>query len=96
MTRVPHPEPISGESYSAVELLPGDGSVVMLDQRELPEREQYVELRFVEEVARAIRDMVVRGAPAIGISAGYGMVLAARAGANLDGRPDCSAARPRP
>jgi methylthioribose-1-phosphate isomerase len=84
MTVLPHPEPISGESYSAVELAPGDDAVVMLDQRELPERELYVELRSVEEVARAIRDMVVRGAPAIGISAGYGMVLAARARASLD------------
>lgn len=84
MSAVPHPAPISGESYSAVELLPGDDCVIMLDQRELPERESYVELRSFEEVARAIRDMVVRGAPAIGISAAYGMVLAARAGANLD------------
>lgn len=84
MTALPHPEPISGESYSAVELAPGNDSVVMLDQRELPERETYVELESVEEVARAIRDMVVRGAPAIGISAAYGMVLAARAGVRLD------------
>jgi methylthioribose-1-phosphate isomerase len=84
MTVLPHPEPISGETYSAVELAPGDGSVVMLDQRQLPERESYVELGSVEEVARAIRDMVVRGAPAIGISAAYGMVLAARTGASLD------------
>jgi methylthioribose-1-phosphate isomerase len=79
-----HPEPISGESYSAVELLPGDDCVLMLDQRALPEREPYVELRSVEDVARAIGDMVVRGAPAIGISAAYGMVLAARVRANLD------------
>jgi methylthioribose-1-phosphate isomerase len=84
MTALPHPEPISGESYSAVELAPGNDFVVMLDQRELPERETYVELGSVEEVTRAIRDMVVRGAPAIGISAAYGMVLAARAGARLD------------
>jgi methylthioribose-1-phosphate isomerase len=84
MSGVPHAEPISGASYSAVELLPEGDAVVMLDQRELPEREQYVELRSVEEVARAIRDMVVRGAPAIGISAAYGMVLAARAHAKLD------------
>lgn len=83
MSGVPHPAPISGESYSAVELLPEDAAVVMLDQRELPEREHYVELRSVEEVARAIREMIVRGAPAIGISAAYGMVLAARARADL-------------
>lgn len=84
MTALPHPEPLSGESYSAVELLPGDDRVVMLDQRLLPDREVYVELRTVEDVARGIRDMVVRGAPAIGISAAYGMVLAAQSSARLE------------
>lgn len=50
----------------------------LLDQRVLPETERY--LRFAEagEVAEAIRDMVVRGAPAIGVSAAYGVVLSAR------------------
>jgi methylthioribose-1-phosphate isomerase len=77
--RLPHPEPLSGESYSAVELAPDAGSVIMLEQRELPEREHYHELRSVEQVADAITSMVVRGAPAIGISAAYGLVLAAGA-----------------
>jgi methylthioribose-1-phosphate isomerase len=63
--------------------MPGDDAVVMLEQRELPERETYHRFETVEEVARAIRDMVVRGAPAIGISAAYGMVLAARGGKSL-------------
>jgi len=81
---LPHPAPLSETSYSAVELLPGDQAVVMLDQRELPVREHYHRLERVEDVARAIRDMIVRGAPAIGISAAYGMVLAARGGAGLD------------
>ena len=49
----------------------------MLDQRLLPEHEHYVQLASVADVAEAIRVMVVRGAPAIGISAAYGMVLAA-------------------
>ncbi len=61
-----------------MELLPGDDVVVMLDQRELPVKEIYHRLESVDEVARGIRDMVVRGAPAIGISAAYGLVLAAR------------------
>jgi methylthioribose-1-phosphate isomerase len=73
-----HPEPLSGTNFSAVELMLDDSSVVMLEQRKLPLVEEYVELRTSAEVARAIRDMVVRGAPAIGISAAYGMVLAAR------------------
>jgi methylthioribose-1-phosphate isomerase len=72
-----HPEPLSGEAYSAVELSPGGDRVIMLEQRDLPEREHYHELSTVEEVAEAITAMVVRGAPAIGISAAYGMVLAA-------------------
>ncbi len=81
---VPHPDPIAGAAYSAMELLPGDDVVVMLDQRELPARELYHHLETVEDVARGIRDMVVRGAPAIGISAAYGLVLAARKRENLD------------
>jgi len=55
----------------------------MLDQRWLPLREEWLELTTHEEVAEAIRDMVVRGAPAIGVSAAYGMALAARNGADL-------------
>jgi methylthioribose-1-phosphate isomerase len=81
---VPHPDPISGASYSAVELLPGDRQVVLLDQRELPAREEYLGLDEVEQVARAIETLAVRGAPAIGIAAAYGVVLAAARGDDLD------------
>lgn len=48
----------------------------LLDQRRLPEEEAWVPVRTAREMARAIRDMVVRGAPAIGVSAAFGMVLA--------------------
>jgi methylthioribose-1-phosphate isomerase len=72
----PHPEPIGGTHYSAVELMPGY-RVVVLDQRKLPTFERYEYLTRVDEVADAIRDMLVRGAPAIGICAAYGMVTAA-------------------
>jgi methylthioribose-1-phosphate isomerase len=51
--------------------------VRMLDQRLLPDEETYVMLRSYEEVAEAIRKMVVRGAPAIGISAAMGIALGA-------------------
>jgi methylthioribose-1-phosphate isomerase len=54
------------------------GVLRLLDQRLLPQREEYLELRDAGGVARAITDMVVRGAPAIGITAAYGVVLAAR------------------
>jgi methylthioribose-1-phosphate isomerase len=72
----PHPEPIGGESYSAVELMPGY-RVVVLDQRRLPTVERYEFLTRVDEVADSIRNMLVRGAPAIGVCAAYGMVAAA-------------------
>ncbi|MBI2384002.1 MAG: S-methyl-5-thioribose-1-phosphate isomerase [Gammaproteobacteria bacterium] len=50
----------------------------LLDQRVLPHEERYLQCRSAEDVARAIHDMVVRGAPAIGIAAAYGLVLAAQ------------------
>jgi methylthioribose-1-phosphate isomerase len=77
MATLPHPSPLSGADYSAVELAEGADRVIMLDQRLLPEEEYYWQLTSVQQVADAIRSMVVRGAPAIGISAAYGMVLAA-------------------
>ncbi|HUT76607.1 MAG TPA: S-methyl-5-thioribose-1-phosphate isomerase [Polyangia bacterium] len=56
-----------------------DGAVVMLDQRLLPHEETYNEYRTAAAVAEAIRTMVIRGAPAIGVAAAYGMALAALA-----------------
>jgi methylthioribose-1-phosphate isomerase len=56
-----------------------DGVVVMIDQRRLPLEEVYVRCQTWEEVADAIRTMMVRGAPALGVAAGMGMALAARA-----------------
>ncbi|HYL89777.1 MAG TPA: S-methyl-5-thioribose-1-phosphate isomerase [Burkholderiales bacterium] len=47
----------------------------LLDQRLLPDKEIYVTCRTAEQVAKAIRDMVVRGAPAIGCAAAFGVVL---------------------
>ncbi len=49
----------------------------MIDQRALPTVEAWVEMHTADEVAEAIRAMVVRGAPAIGIAAAYGVALAA-------------------
>ncbi|HJU25620.1 MAG TPA: S-methyl-5-thioribose-1-phosphate isomerase, partial [Rhodanobacteraceae bacterium] len=56
----------------------------LLDQRKLPLEEAWIECRSAEEVARAIRDLVVRGAPAIGIAAAWGVVLAALRGEDLE------------
>ncbi len=55
-----------------------DSALCLLDQRLLPQRQEFLELETVAAVAAAIRDMVVRGAPAIGVTAAYGAVLAAR------------------
>jgi methylthioribose-1-phosphate isomerase len=74
---LPHPEPLSGSTYSAVELMPGDREVILLDQRALPLVERYERLFLVDEVADAIERLVVRGAPAIGIAAAYALVLGA-------------------
>jgi len=60
----------------------GDG-VRMIDQRLLPTEETYLTFETPEQVADAIRNMVVRGAPAIGVSAAFGLALGAtRAAAN--------------
>jgi methylthioribose-1-phosphate isomerase len=47
----------------------------LIDQRLLPQRVEYVACETAAEVAAAIRDMVVRGAPAIGCAAAYGVAV---------------------
>jgi len=55
-----------------------DDTVVMIDQRKLPVAEIYVRCRSAQEVARAIKTMVIRGAPAIGVAAAMGLALGLR------------------
>lgn len=55
------------------------GNLLLLDQTLLPNTVTYVTCKTLEEVYHAIQTMIVRGAPAIGVTAGYGMVLAANA-----------------
>ena len=55
-----------------------DEAVVLIDQRKLPTEETYLRLTTPEQVAQAITDMVVRGAPAIGDTAAYGLALGAK------------------
>ncbi len=52
-----------------------DNTVVMIDQTRLPLEERYVTCRTYEEVAAAIRDMTIRGAPAIGVAAAMGVAI---------------------
>ena len=55
-----------------------DEGVVMIDQRKLPSQEVYPVLKTYGEVAHAIKEMVIRGAPAIGVAAAMGIALGAR------------------
>src|SRR5829696_4472877 len=55
-----------------------DDAVVMVDQRKLPAEEIYVRCATAADVARAIKTMVIRGAPAIGVAAAMGLALGMR------------------
>ncbi len=80
------------DRYDRVRAIVWQGhALCLLDQRQLPLVEQFVTLDNAADVAAAIRDLVVRGAPAIGIAAAYGLVLAARAHADAAGRVSASA-----
>ncbi|HEX4666496.1 MAG TPA: S-methyl-5-thioribose-1-phosphate isomerase [Chthoniobacterales bacterium] len=71
---------VAGRHYRTIWLKPEDERVVQLiDQRALPHQFVVEEVRTVEEMAAAIREMHVRGAPLIGAAAAYGMYLAALA-----------------
>jgi methylthioribose-1-phosphate isomerase len=52
-----------------------NGAVVLIDQRRLPDEEVYLRCLDHHQVARAIKDMAIRGAPAIGVAAAYGLAL---------------------
>ena len=64
------------ESIAAVKW--GNGTLTLLDQRLLPRESIYIDYDSATEVAIAIKKMIVRGAPAIGVAAAYAVVLAAR------------------
>jgi methylthioribose-1-phosphate isomerase len=61
-----------------------DDGVVMIDQTRLPREEVYVTCRNYQETAHAIKSMVIRGAPAIGVAAAMGVALGVMEGADLD------------
>lgn len=60
-----------------------DDTVVMIDQTRLPREEVFVTCRDYREVATAIRDMIIRGAPAIGVAAAMGVAIGALKAGNL-------------
>ena len=69
---------VQGKHYRTIWLKPGEPEMVqIIDQRPLPHRFVIEDLRTVSEMARAIKEMHLRGAGLIGAAAGYGMYLAA-------------------
>ena len=73
-------------AFRTMEWIGAEATLRLLDQRFLPEAVQYRDLATPEAVAGAIRDMTVRGAPAIGVSAAFGIAQAALL-AEAAGRP---------
>lgn len=80
-------------SFRAVNYRPG--VLVLLDQTQLPTVEVYLELQQVEDIAQAIERLIVRGAPAIGVAAAYGVAVAAHRGLDL-AEADARLRRTRP
>ncbi|MBD9484638.1 S-methyl-5-thioribose-1-phosphate isomerase [Pseudomonas sp. PDM14] len=76
---------LAAEKVKAIEWR--DGTLYLLDQRVLPREETWLAYDSAADVAEAIRSMVVRGAPAIGIAAAYGLVLGVKARL-VEGDPD--------
>jgi methylthioribose-1-phosphate isomerase len=69
--------------------------VVLLDQRRLPDEEVELECATVAELVTAIRELAIRGAPAIGVAAAYGLALAATRGDDVDAAAaELAASRP--
>jgi methylthioribose-1-phosphate isomerase len=80
---------------SGLQAIRWDGALHLLDQRVLPHHAQWLRLEHPDDVAHAITDMVVRGAPAIAITAAYGMALAHARGVDRQRAHDALlAARP--
>ena len=72
------------EATDIVRYEEGGPKVVLLDQRRLPDEEVELECGTVAELVTAIRELAIRGAPAIGVAAAYGLALAAQRGEDLD------------
>lgn len=78
---------VDGKDYRTIWLADDSWSVEIIDQTKLPFVFETVRLETVDDAARAIKDMLVRGAPLIGATAAYGMALAIHADAS-DGHMD--------
>lgn len=69
---------VEGRHYRSITRIRGDAAVEVIDQRQLPHRFVTVRLESLDQAATAIREMWVRGAPLIGATAAYGIVMALR------------------
>ncbi|WP_026605952.1 S-methyl-5-thioribose-1-phosphate isomerase [Methylocapsa acidiphila] len=73
---------IDGKAFRTIWASPDSAAIHIIDQTRLPHRFETVSIATVEEAARAIKQMQVRGAPLIGVTAAYGIALAMRADAS--------------
>jgi methylthioribose-1-phosphate isomerase len=76
---------IDGKPYRTIWLNADGESAEIIDQTKLPHKFETVTLRTLDDAARAIATMQVRGAPLIGATAAYGVALALRADASDEG-----------
>ena len=70
---------VNGKQYRAIWIYPSTARVQVIDQRILPHRFEIIDVTTVDEFVVTIRDMIVRGAPLIGVTAAYGMAVAVSA-----------------
>lgn len=75
---------IDGEMRHLFAVWMENGTVRLIDQRKLPEKVEFFEARNSDDIALAIKDMLVRGAPAIGVTAAYGLAMAKNNGEDMD------------
>ena len=76
---------ISADTHDSIRAVQWQGDHLrLLDQRLLPAQEHWIECRDAAQVTQAIRDLAVRGAPAIGIAAAWGVAMAAQQGVALE------------
>ena len=75
---------IGNESHRTIWFNRSDASVIILDQTKLPDKVLFKKLRSLADVVRAIKNMEVRGAPLIGVTALYGVFLGMKDGVTLE------------
>lgn len=75
---------VNGEARTLLAVWLEDESIKMIDQRKIPDQIEFYTAKNSDDVAFAIKEMVVRGAPAIGVTAAYGLAQAKKNGENME------------